>query len=186
MSIDYSAVPRMPDGRTALETIEAVAATSRAVKVPMGPRSAGGTGQQMWHIWGEGSGKPALLLFHGGSGSWIHWIRNVQPLSQHFTVYAYDAPGLGDSDPPDDVRDIWSVTHCVDHAVRALLPKDEKFFLTGFSFGGMVSGHLSTLMPERIKRIVFVGADNVRDRAGLSTLIAAGEDMSVIPAVSGG
>ena len=41
MSLDYSAVPRMPDGRTALETIEAVAATSRAVRVPMGP-SAGG------------------------------------------------------------------------------------------------------------------------------------------------
>ena len=72
----------------------------------------------MWHVWGEGSGKPALLLFHGGSGSWIHWIRNVQPLSQHFTVYAADMPGLGDSDPPDDVRDIWSVTHCVDHAVQ--------------------------------------------------------------------
>ena len=162
MSLDYSAVPRMPDGRTALETIEAVAATSRAVKVPMGPRSAGGNGQQMWHVWGEGSGKPALLLFHGGSGSWIHWIRNVLPLSQHFTVYAADAPGLGDSDSPDDVRDIWSVTHCVDHAVRALLPKDEKFFLTGFSFGGMVSGHLATLMPERIKRIVFVGAGGLK------------------------
>ena len=32
MSLDYSAVPRMPDGRTALEIIEAVAATSRAVR----------------------------------------------------------------------------------------------------------------------------------------------------------
>ena len=104
MSLDYSAVPRMPDGRTALETIEAVAATSKAIKVPMGPSSAGGGGRQMWHVWGEGSGKPALLLFHGGSGSWIHWIRNVQPLSQHFTVYAADMPGLGDSDPSDDVR----------------------------------------------------------------------------------
>ena len=51
MSLDYSAVPRMPDGRTALETIEAVAATSKAVKVPMG-----NGGQQMWHVWGEGSG----------------------------------------------------------------------------------------------------------------------------------
>jgi len=48
----------------------------------------------MWHVWGEGSGKPILLLFHGGSGSWIHWIRNVQPLSQHFTVYAADIAGV--------------------------------------------------------------------------------------------
>ena len=162
MSLDYSAVPRMPDGRTALEHIESVAATSDAIRVPMGPRSAGGDGTMMWHVWGASSGKPALLLFHGGSGSWIHWIRNVQALSKHFTVYAADMPGLGDSDPPDDVRDVWSVTHCVDHAVRALLPKGDSFFLTGFSFGGMVSGHLATLMSERIKRIVFVGAGGLK------------------------
>ncbi len=163
MSLDFSAVPRMPDGRTALEHIEAIAAKSRAVKVPMGPRSAGGNGQMTWHVWGEDGGpKPTLLLFHGGSGSWIHWIRNVLPLSRHFTVYAADLPGLGDSDPSDDVRDVWSVTHCVHHAVQHLLPRDHDFFLTGFSFGGMVSGHLSTLMHERIKRIVLVGAGGLK------------------------
>jgi hypothetical protein len=53
MSLDFSAVPRMPDGRTALETINSVAATSQAIKVPMG-----NGGQMMWHVWGEGSGKP--------------------------------------------------------------------------------------------------------------------------------
>ena len=153
MRLDYSAVPRMPDGRTALEHVESIAATSDAIRVPMGN---GGT--MMWHVWGANSGKPALLLFHGGSGSWIHWIRNVQALSRHFTVYAADMPGLGDSDPPDDVHDVWSVTRCVNAAVGALLTKDQRFFLAGFSFGGMVSGHLATLMPERIKRIVFVGA----------------------------
>ena len=157
MSLDYSAVPRMPDGRTALEHIDEVAAKSRAIKVPMG-----NGGNMMWHVWGEAPNKPTLLLFHGGSGSWIHWIRNVLPLSEHFTVYAGDMPGLGDSDPPNDVRNIWSVTDCVDHAVRELLPKDRQFFLTGFSFGGMVSGHLSTKMPERIKRIVFVGAGGLK------------------------
>ena len=54
------------------------------------------------------------------------------------------------------------MTHCVDHAVRELLPRDSRFFLTGFSFGGMVSGHLSTLMPERIRRIVLVGAGGLK------------------------
>jgi pimeloyl-ACP methyl ester carboxylesterase len=157
MSLDYSAVPRMPDGRTAFEHIESIANLSQAIRVPMGN---GGT--MMWHVWGAGSGKPTLLLFHGGSGSWIHWIRNVVPLSQHYTVYAADLPGLGDSDPPDDVRDIWSVTKCVKTAVDGLLPKDQPFRLTGFSFGGMVSGHLSTLMPDRIRRIVLVGAGGLK------------------------
>ncbi|UYN95411.1 MAG: alpha/beta hydrolase [Enhydrobacter sp.] len=157
MTLDYSAVPRMPDGRTALEHIEEIAGRSTAVRLPMG-----NGGRMMWHVWGDAPGKPALLLFHGGSGSWIHWIRNVLPLSERFAVYAADLPGLGDSDPPNDVRDIWSVTHCVKTAVDALLPAAERFALTGFSFGGMVSGHLATLMPERISRIVLVGAGGLK------------------------
>ena len=52
MKLDYSAVPRMPDGRTAAEHIQAIEATSRAVRVPMG-----NGGHMMWHVWGEGSGK---------------------------------------------------------------------------------------------------------------------------------
>src|SRR5471030_1837953 len=162
MSLDYSAVPRMPDGRTALEHIESVAALSQAVRVPMFKDGRGNGGTMMWHVFGADSKKPILLLFHGGSGSWIRWIRNVVPLSQHYTVYAADMPGLGDSDPPDDVRDVWSVTHCVHHAVEALLPKGRDFALTGFSFGGMVSGHLSTLMHDRIRRIVLVGAGGLK------------------------
>lgn len=162
MNLDYSAVPKMPDGRTAAEYIASIAAQSEAVRVPMGPRSAGGGGRMMWHVWGGNSGKPILLLFHGGSGSWIHWIRNVIPLSQHFTIYAADMPGLGDSDSPDDVRDVWSVTHCVKTAMDALIPRDRDYAITGFSFGGMVSGHISTLVDERLRRIVLVGAGGLK------------------------
>ena len=157
MPLDYSGVPRLPDGRTAAEHIAAVEATGRAVRVPMN-----NGGRMMWHVWGEGSGKPILLLFHGGSGSWIHWIRNVQPLSQHYTVYAADLPGLGDSDPPDDVRDVWSVTHAVEAAMNHLLPPDAPFALTGFSFGGMIAGHIATLFAPRIRRVVFVGAGGLK------------------------
>lgn len=158
MTLDYSAVPRMPDGRTAAEHMEAIEATaSEKVRVPMG-----NGGRMMWHVWSKDSGKPILLLFHGGSGSWIHWIRNVQPLAQHFTIYAADMPGLGDSDPPDDVRDVWSVTKCVKTAMDALLPREKPFAITGFSFGGMVAGHIATLFAERISRIVLVGAGGLK------------------------
>ena len=158
MTLDYSAVPRMPDGRTAADHIESVAALSQVVRVPMGN---GGT--MMWHVSGADSKtKPILLLFHGGSGSWIHWIRNVEILSRHFAVYAADLPGLGDSDPPDDVRDIWSVTHCVTTAIEALIPRDRDFAITGFSFGGMVSGHVATLVGDRLRRIVLVGAGGLK------------------------
>jgi 2-hydroxy-6-oxonona-2,4-dienedioate hydrolase len=127
------------------------------VRVPMG-----NGGKMMWHIWEENSGKPILLLFHGGSGSWIHWIRNVLPLSKHFDVYAADLPGLGDSDPPEDVRDIWSVTNDVKTAMDELIPKDRDFAITGFSFGGMVGGHIATLVGERLRRLVLVGAGGLK------------------------
>ena len=162
MTLDYSAVPRMPDGRTAAEYIEEMAAQSHAVRVPMGARAGVKDGKMMWHIFGEGAGKPILLLFHGGSGSWIHWIHNVLPLSQHYTVYAADLPGLGDSDPSDDVRDVWSVTHCVKTAMDGLIPHDREFAITGFSFGGMISGHIATLSDERLRRIVLVGAGGLK------------------------
>ena len=155
--LDFSGVPRMPDGRTAAEHIATTSDTSEVLVAPMG-----NGGNMTWHVWNRGSTKPILLLFHGGSGSWIHWIRNVLPLSRHFEVYAADLPGLGDSDPPDDVKDIWSVTNCVKTAMDALLPKDRDFAITGFSFGGMVGGHIATLAGERLKRLVLVGAGGLK------------------------
>ncbi len=156
--LDFSGVPRMPDGRTAAEHILTVERTaSEVVRV-----CSGGGRQMTWHVWSGGNPKPILLLFHGGSGSWIHWIRNVLPLSKHFDVYAADLPGLGDSDPPDDVTDIWSVTNDVKTAMDELIPKDRDFAITGFSFGGMVGGHIATLVGERLRRLVLVGAGGLK------------------------
>ena len=42
----------------------------------------------------RGSG-PDLVLFHGGMGSWKHWVRNVEPLATRFTVHALDHPPGG-------------------------------------------------------------------------------------------
>ena len=40
---------------------------------------------------------PDLVLFHGGMGSWKHWIRNVEPLATRFSVHALDLPSYGAS-----------------------------------------------------------------------------------------
>lgn len=156
---DFSAVPRMDDGRTAAEHIAEIESQAEAVRVPM-PNG----GRMMWHVWGGNSGKPPLVLFHGGSGSWIHWIRNVVPLSQRYTVYAADMPGLGDSDPPDDVRDVWSVTHCVKAAMLQILPPAQRYDICGFSFGGMIGGHVSTLLDDHLRSVTLVGPGGFRLR----------------------
>jgi 2-hydroxy-6-oxonona-2,4-dienedioate hydrolase len=61
-----------------------------------------GAGATVWHVWGEARpGLPPVVLFHGGSGSWTHWVRNIQPLvAAGRQVIAADLPGFGDSASP--------------------------------------------------------------------------------------
>ena len=51
----------------------------------------------VWRVWGVGE---PLVLFHGGSGSWTHWIRNIPELSRHYELWVPDIPGLGGSAMP--------------------------------------------------------------------------------------
>ena len=57
-----------------------------------------GSGEIIWHIWGKG--KP-LILLHGGTGSWMHWIRNIEALAGDAMVVIPDIPGSGDSSNPE-------------------------------------------------------------------------------------
>ena len=34
-----------------------------------------GAGEVVWRMWGAGT---PLVLLHGGTGSWMHWVRNVE------------------------------------------------------------------------------------------------------------
>jgi pimeloyl-ACP methyl ester carboxylesterase len=48
---------------------------------------------------------PALVLVHGGLGDSRDWRRQLDGLSDQFTVVAWDAPGCGgSSDPPGTFR----------------------------------------------------------------------------------
>lgn len=170
---DLSAVPPMPDGRSAAEHIRQVRAGARRIETPM-PSG----GRMVWHAWGEGPGKPPLLLFHGGSGSWIHWIRNVGPLAGRFAVFAADLPGLGESDPPPDILDIRTVAEATLAGVDSILAPDARCIVAGFSFGAMVGGHLAVLAPERIGRLVLVGPGGLLlPRAETDRMTKLEEDM---------
>ncbi len=37
---------------------------------------------------------PPLVLLHGGHGSWMHWLRNVEALSADRTLWLPDMPGF--------------------------------------------------------------------------------------------
>ena len=131
-------------------------------------------GRAVWHVWGwyepahnvvgdlmptveiNAATKP-LVLLHGGSGSWTHWIRNVEHLAQYRTVWVLDIPGFGDSSLPEGVTD-----------ADGLVPYVAEIFthtfggkavdVMGFSFGGMTAGLLAAQYPHFIRQLILVGA----------------------------
>ncbi|QMV73097.1 alpha/beta hydrolase [Comamonas piscis] len=112
----------------------------------------------VWHTWGERRpGKLPLVMLHGGSGSWTHWIRNIDALlAQGYELWLPDLPGFGDSDPPAQGADADAMLAPL-HAGMAqlgLLPCQ----LMGFSFGGMTAAMLAAAYPDAVERLVLVGA----------------------------
>lgn len=110
-------------------------------------------GQMVWRMWGEG---PPLVLLHGGYGSWRHWIRNIGPLSQTRRLYVADNPGLGDSASVPLPHSGEKLAKVIVEGLDRLLPAPSRFDLTGFSFGGLLGGHVAAMMGERVRNLVVV------------------------------
>ena len=113
------------------------------------------SGMQVWHVWNKDAGHP-LVLLHGGSGSWTHWVRNVLPLSQSRAVWALDTPGLGDSELPPAALDADDLALPFAQGLEAFFG-EEAVDVVGFSFGGLVLGFMAADQPQRVKRMVLVG-----------------------------
>ena len=137
--------------RFAAQAGEVERAHARAV------RSVGvaGSCRVVWRRWGDG---PAVVLLHGGSGAWTHWIRNVEQLAAlGLSVLAPDMPGYGESDDvplPHSARTIASIL--AESISSASLPRE--FALVGFSFGSVVAAHLANDESVRVSHLVLVGA----------------------------
>ena len=56
-----------------------------------------GAGDVVWRVWGTGT---PLVLLHGGTGSWMHWVRNIEDLAGDFMLLVPDIPGSGESGNP--------------------------------------------------------------------------------------
>jgi len=126
-------------------------------------RARGGAGELVWHRWQPEPGKrraaaPPVVLFHGGSGSWTHWILNIAPLlDAGRTVLAADLPGFGDSAPPEGGSDADAIAPLLAEGLRALLP-GQPCDLAGFSFGGITAALMLAGAPDLARRLVLVGA----------------------------
>jgi 2-hydroxy-6-oxonona-2,4-dienedioate hydrolase len=119
-----------------------------------------GEGRMVWHRWSPAAAGKQLpvVLLHGGSGSWTHWVRNIDALvGSGREVLAADLPGFGDSALPPGGRDADALPEPVEAGLRALLGEGA-CDMVGFSFGGMVAGLIAAQWPARVARLVLVGA----------------------------
>ena len=110
-------------------------------------------GELAWRRWGSG---PEVVLLHGGTGSWTHWIRNVLVLARSHTVWIPDMPGFGDSAAPPKGSRIEALAEIVAAGIAKVAGGPVN--LVGFSFGGLIAGHLAAAHPELVRRLVLVGA----------------------------
>src|SRR5260370_28393197 len=129
--------------------VDGIAAEAERIETPCGD------GSMVWRIWGSG---PPLILLHGGYGSWMHWVRNVLPLSRRFTVIALDLPGLGESATPPEPWTAEGLAAIVVAGLDIVLPKDVAPHLAGLSFGGAVGGTVAAQLGDRLRGVTVGGS----------------------------
>lgn len=151
-------------------------AAARRVETPCGD------GTMVWRVRGEGE---PLVLLHGGTGSWRHWVRNIEPLAAAGRrILAPDLPGPGESAMAPGEPGPAAIAEVVAAGLDRLLGPEARCDLAGFSFGAVVSGHVAAARPGRPRSVTLVGAGalgvprgrtdlvKVRDKAGAERIAA--------------
>jgi pimeloyl-ACP methyl ester carboxylesterase len=108
----------------------------------------------VWRRWGAG---PALVLLHGGYGSWTHWLKNVESLAARYRVLACDLPGLGESADAPKPYSAESLAAIIAAGIGRVAP-GESVAVCGFSFGAVIGGHVAAQMGARVSAFLMLGA----------------------------
>ena len=107
------------------------------------------------HYEQAGSGPPVILI-HGHSSSWRCWRETILALSPHFTVYAIDLLGFGDSDKPGYDYTIENFARLVKGFIEAA--GITRASLVGHSMGGTTAICMAIRYPDLVGSVVLVGS----------------------------
>jgi pimeloyl-ACP methyl ester carboxylesterase len=103
----------------------------------------------------RGSGPP-LVLLHGGVSDHREWRRQLEGLSDAFTVVAWDAPGTGgSSDPPESFRFDDYADGLAGFVERLELDRPH---VAGLSWGSTLALALYERRPELPRSLILTGA----------------------------
>ena len=121
-----------------------------------------GEGRMVWHEWDISCGTaPMVTLFHGGAGSWRHWIRTIPALVPRYRVLVPDLPGLGESDFPPDSEDAFAISQIVADGIDSIAGSDRTYEAVGFSFGGTIAACVGALGGKRVRSVTIIGSSGV-------------------------
>ena len=139
----------LSSGLPSAAIVAEIAADAEVVTTPCGD------GDLVWHRWGKG--RP-LILVHGGSGSWTHWIKQIPVFKRDYEVWAVDMPGLGDSDMPPVPQIPATCGTMLALGIKAMIPREAKAHLVAFSFGAHVSTHALLHLQDHVADFTLTGA----------------------------
>ena len=112
-------------------------------------------GTVLWRLWGDG-GRP-LVLLHGASGAWTHWVKCIPGLAGHSRVIAPDMPGFGMSELVPEAHTAEALAELVAEGIEEVVPAEAPFDLAGFSFGGIIGTHVAARFGARVRNLVLLG-----------------------------
>lgn len=117
----------------------------------------------VWRSWGEAG--PAVVLLNGGTGSWMHWVRNIPALRDRYRVFAADLPGMGDSGLPPVTAPVEELVRIsgtiIASGIEGLLGRSEPVHVVGFSFGSMVGAHAAARLGTQVETYTMAGASGL-------------------------
>ncbi|WP_084269208.1 alpha/beta fold hydrolase [Mycobacterium avium] len=135
--------------------------TSTIAGMALKPRTIDAGGIETSYL-EAGAGEPVVMLHGSGPGvsAMANWQHNIGALSQRFRVLAPDIVGFGATERPDDV--VYSLRTWTDH-IWAFLDAHgiEKTAIVGNSLGGRIALQMATDRPDRITKMVLMGAPGV-------------------------
>ncbi len=114
-----------------------------------------------WRRFGHDSTHSPIVLLHGGHGSWMHWLRNVEALSATHTVWVPDMPGFHESDTParpaNGEAPIGPLLAALGGTLDTLIGAGTPIRLGGFSFGGLVAANFA-VQRGAVERLMLIGS----------------------------
>jgi pimeloyl-ACP methyl ester carboxylesterase len=97
-----------------------------------------------------------IVLIHGVGSSASEWDKVIAGLPGELPVVAYDLRGHGASGAPDGG---WTIDDFVNDHLHVMEKLGiQRAHIVGFSLGGLIAQRLAVTHPERVDRLVIIGA----------------------------